>query len=228
MQITYFGHSCFLIEAAGKKIILDPFISLNELAEDIDVNQIKVDFILLSHGHQDHVADVEQIYKNSANPPLIIGNFEVVSWFEAKGLKNIHQMNHGGKRTFDFGDLKMVNAVHSSSMPDGSYGGHPAGFVIELDDKTIYYAGDTALHLDMKLIAEDYKIDLAILPIGDNFTMGIDDALKAANFVGTKHIIGMHYDTFPYVKIDHKEALHKAAQKQIRLDLMQIGKTENF
>ena len=223
MQITYYGHSCFLIETKGKKILFDPFITPNELAKKIDVNSIQADYILLSHGHQDHMADVETIYKNTK--ATLVSNFEIVSWFGNKGVENGHPMNHGGKASFDFGTVKMVNAIHSSSFPDGSYAGNPAGFVVETEEKTFYYAGDTALTLDMKLIGEAYSIDFAFLPIGDNFTMDITDAVKAADFVKTNKIIGMHYDTFPYIKLDRKEAENVAANGKKELKLMDIGDT---
>lgn len=226
MDVTYYGHSCFQVVLAGKKLLFDPFITPNELAKDIDINGIKVDYIILSHGHQDHIADVEAIYKN--NNAKIIATFEVVSWFAEKGLENSHQMNHGGSWDFDFGRLKMVNAVHSSSMPDGSYGGNPAGFVLKSDDVTFYYAGDTALHYDMKLIEEEFNIDLAFLPIGSNFTMGVEDAVRAADFVGTKKVIGMHYDTFPLIETDHEKAISTFSDHGRELILMGIGETINL
>ncbi|MEL7002844.1 MAG: metal-dependent hydrolase [Bacteroidota bacterium] len=226
MQITYFGHACFEILIGGKKLLFDPFITPNELAKDIDINRLKPDYILLSHGHQDHVADVEVIYKNSE--AKIIANFEVVSWFGERGCTNGHPMNHGGQWEFDFGSVKMVNAVHSSNMPDGSYGGNPAGFVVKSEDETFYYAGDTALHYDMKLIQEEFDIDVAFLPIGDNFTMGINDAVKATQFVGASTVIAMHFDTFPYIKTDHEEAKRKFSEQNIGLVLLEIGSTTNL
>jgi len=204
MKIKFLGHSCFLIEAQGKKLIVDPFISPNDLAKEINVNDIRVDYVLLTHGHGDHVADAELIAKNS--DATIISNFEIVSWYEEKGIKG-HPMNHGGKRTFDFGELKYVNAVHSSVLPDGTYGGNPGGFIIKAERKTLYIAGDTALHMDMKLIPlTSGRVDAAILPVGDNFTMGTDDALMAAEFIGCNKIIGCHFDTFGYIVIEDKDA----------------------
>ena len=223
MRITYYGHSCFLIETGGKKILFDPFITPNELAKDIDINSIETDYILLSHGHQDHMADVAAIYKNTQ--ATLVTNFELVNWFGEKGVEHAHPMNLGGKKEFDFGTVKMVNALHSSSLPDGTYAGSPAGFVVSTKEKTFYYAGDTALSLDMKLIAEEYDIDFAFMPIGDNFTMGIQDALKAADFVKTNTIVGMHYDTFPYIRLDQKKAKNVAANTGKELKLMEIGGT---
>jgi len=221
MDITFLGHSSFLIKTAGKSLLFDPFISPNPLAKDINVDELKPDYILLSHGHADHIADAEDIAKKTG--ATIVANYEVATWFGNKGVEKTHPMNHGGSWDFDFGRVKFVNAVHSSSMPDGSYGGNPGGFVIESEGKTIYYAGDTALTLDMKLIGEEFTIDLAFLPIGSNFTMGYKDAMKAAKFVGAKKVIGMHFDTFPYIKIDHQDALEEASQNGIDLQILEIG-----
>lgn len=223
MKLTYFGHSCFQIESEGVKVLFDPFIEGNPLASDIKVDDIETDFILVSHGHGDHVSDVEKVYAQTG--AQLISTFEVVNWFQQKGIENSHPMNHGGKISLDFGTAKMVNAVHSSSMPDGSYGGHPAGFVISATEKTFYFAGDTALHQDMKQIADEFALDFAVLPIGDNFTMGIEDALKAADYVGTNHIIGVHYDTFPVIKINQDEAIAKAETQNKKLQLLKIGET---
>lgn len=155
----------------------------------------------------------------------MVSNFEIVSWFENKGIENNHPMNTGGKKKFDFGTVKMVNAIHSSSLPDGSYAGSANGFVVETAEKTFYYAGDTALTLDMQLIGQEYDLDFAFMPIGDNFTMDIHDALKAADFVKTNTIIGMHYDTFPYIKLDHEEVKNVASNAGKDLKLMEIGDT---
>lgn len=226
MEITYFGHSCFLIQVNDHKVLFDPFITPNSLAQNIDINNIKTDFILLTHGHEDHVADMETIYKNTR--ATLVSGYEVINWFQAKGIENAHPMNHGGSWQFDFGRVKMVNAVHSSSMPDGSYGGNPAGYVIETSEKTFYYAGDTALHQDMRQIGDEFNIDFAILPIGSNFTMDIKDAVKAAEYVNTNKIIGMHYDTFPYIEIDHEQAKKVASNAGKELFLMEIGEKDNY
>ena len=207
-------------------MLFDPFITPNPKAKNIKLKEIKPDYILLSHGHADHVADVKELYQHYK--PQLISTFEVVTWFEKQGIENTHAMNHGGSWVFDFGRVKMVNAVHSSSMPDGSYGGHPAGFVITAGGRSVYYAGDTALHYDMQLIAEEFDIDFAFLPIGSNFTMDYDDAVRAAQFVKTKRIIGMHYDTFPFIEIDHKQAIEAAREAKIDLYLLNIGETKHF
>ena len=223
MKITYYGHSCFGIEVSGKKLLIDPFITPNEKAKDIDVDSIEADYILLSHGHEDHVADVESIAKRTG--AKIVAAFEVVNWFGAKGLDNGHPMNPGGKWEFDFGTVECTAAVHSSSMPDGSYGGNPMGFHIVTDEGSFYYAGDTALTMDMKLIGDFRKTDFAFLPIGDNFTMGIEDAVRAAQFVKVNKVIGMHYDTFGFIEIDHESAKKKFDGAGVELTLMEIGGT---
>lgn len=220
-KITYYGHSTFLITIDGKNILFDPYISSNEKANKIKIESITADFILVTHGHGDHVADVEAIANN--NHATVVSNYEVAAWFQEKGIQNVHPINHGGSKVFEFGKIKYVNAIHSSTLPDGTPGGNPGGFVVQSSQGAFYFAGDTALTYDMKLIAEEFAIDFAFMPIGDNFTMGIDDAIKAAGFVGTKKIIGMHYDTFPYIEID-KEAAKKVADKAgMELIMLNIG-----
>lgn len=226
MRFTYFGHASFMIETKGKKLLFDPFITPNELAKDIDVRALEPDYIILSHGHADHVADVETIYNHSE--ATIISTYEVVGWFQAKGLERAHPMNHGGSWQFGFGKIKLVNAVHSSSMPDGSYGGHPAGIVIQNDEGTFYYAGDTALTKDMELIGEEFDLTFAVLPVGDNFTMGLADAMRATKMLRCKEIIGVHFDTFPYVAIDHHAALAMASEASVKLTLPKIGEIISF
>lgn len=223
MKITYYGQSCFLFEIGGSRVLFDPFISPNELASHINVDDIKADYILLSHGHQDHVHDAERIAKN--NNSTIVATFEIANWYSQKGIENTHPMNTGGKVTLPFGTVKMVNAIHSSSLPDGTYGGSAAGFVVETEEKTFYFAGDTALTYDMKLIPEVFDLDFALLPIGDNFTMDIHEAMIAADFVQVEQVIGMHYDTFPYIKIDKDEVMEVAQMADKELILMEIGQT---
>ena len=198
MKITFLGHACLAIETKGIHIIVDPFITGNEKAAHINIEELKADYILLTHAHQDHILDVESIAKRTS--AKIVSNYEIVMHYGAKGLEG-HPMNHGGSWHFDFGKLKYVNAIHTSSFPDGSYGGQPGGFILE-GEKTVYIAGDTALTLDMKLIAQQYNLDLAILPIGDNFTMGIEDAVLASDFVECSNVLGYHFDTFGYIEIN--------------------------
>lgn len=221
MNVTYFGQSCFLLEAEGKKLLLDPFITPNALASHIDVNAIEADYILISHGHEDHTADLVNIAKRTG--ALVICSFEISTWLAGKGISNCHSMNLGGQRDFEFGRLKMVFAAHSSSLPDGTYAGTAAGFILETEEKTFYYAGDTALTQEMKLLGDMYTLNAAFLPIGDNYTMGIDDAIVASKFIKCNDIIGMHYDTFGFIKIDKAEALAKFDSAGLRLKLLEIG-----
>jgi L-ascorbate metabolism protein UlaG (beta-lactamase superfamily) len=222
MKITFYGHASIGIEVSGKHILVDPFISGNLKASHIDIHTLKADYILVTHAHQDHILDVEAIAKRTH--AVIVSNYEVATHFGAKGLKH-HSMNHGGSWKFDFGTVKYVNAVHSSSFPNGSYGGNPGGFVIEGEHKNIYIAGDTALTMDMKLIPMRTKLDLAILPIGDNFTMDVEDAIIASDFVDCDKILGCHYDTFGFIEINHEEAIKKFFDKGKDLMLLKIGES---
>jgi L-ascorbate metabolism protein UlaG (beta-lactamase superfamily) len=221
MKIQYLGHSCFYIITGNKNLLFDPFITPNELASAIDISLLHPDYILLSHGHQDHVADTERILEKS--DAMIISNYEIVSYYGHKKYKKGHPMNFGGTAQFDFGMVRYVQAVHSSVLPDGTYAGNPGGFVVKSEGKSVYFAGDTALTYDMKLLGEFEKLDVAILPIGDNFTMGIRDAIIAADFIKCEKIIGCHYDTFPYIKIDHQDAVTQFEQAGKELILMDIG-----
>ncbi|MFV0531209.1 MAG: metal-dependent hydrolase [Flavobacteriales bacterium] len=220
MKITYYGHACFGIELNNTTIIIDPFITGNPLAENIDVNTLKTDYILVTHAHQDHILDVETIAKN--NSALIVSNYEIYLHFTNLGLK-AHPLNHGGTfRTDDF-SAKFTAAVHTSSFPDGSYGGEPGGFLLTTKDHSVYIAGDTALTHDMKLIPLWTRLDLAILPIGDNFTMGYQDTVIASDFIECNKIIGCHYDTFPPIKISKQEAQKAFKEKGKELILLDIG-----
>lgn len=220
MKITFYGHSALGIEVNGNHILVDPFISGNPKASHIDINTIKADFILLTHAHQDHILDVEVIAQRTN--AVIVSNYEVATYYGNKGFQN-HPMNHGGSWDFEFGRVKYVNAIHSSSFPDGTYGGNPGGFVIEGEHKNIYIAGDTALTMDMKLIPLRTKLDLAILPIGSNFTMDVEDAITASDFVECDKVLGVHYDTFGYIEINHEEAIKKFFNSGKDLMLLKIG-----
>lgn len=220
MKITYYGHASLGIEVGGKNIIVDPFITANELAKHIDITQLKADYILITHAHGDHILDVEAIANNTG--ATIVSNAEIAGYYEKKGF-NTHPMNHGGSWSFDFGKVKYVTAIHSSSFPDGTYGGNQGGFVIEGEHKNIYIAGDTALTYDMKLIPLRTKLDLAILPIGSNFTMDVEDAIIASDFLECDKVLGYHYDTFGYIKINHEEAKKKFYDKDKDLMLLEIG-----
>lgn len=220
MKITFYGHASLGIEVSGKHILVDPFISGNPQAAHIDINTLKADYILLTHAHNDHTLDVEAIAARTN--ATIISTYEVAAYFGNKGFQ-YHPMNHGGSWQFDFGKVKVVNAIHSSSFTDGSYGGNPAGFVIEGEHKNIYISGDTALTMDMKLIPMRTQLDLAILCIGDNFTMDVEDAIIAAEFVDCDKVLGMHYDTFGYIKIDREAAKKKFFDAGKDLMLLEVG-----
>ena len=221
MKITYLGHASLSIEVANKNIIVDPFISGNELAKNIDLNKLKADYILVTHAHEDHILDVETIAKRTG--AKVVSNFEIVNHFGNLGIEG-HPMNHGGTWEFDFGKVTYTNAIHSSSFPDGSYGGQPGGFVLETEEGNIYIAGDTALTMDMKTIPMQTKLDLAILPVGDNFTMGIESAVIASDFVECNKVLAYHYDTFGYIEIDHAKAKEAFKSKGKELVMLEIGK----
>lgn len=223
MKLTFYGHACFAVEAGGKNLLFDPFITPNELAKDVDINNIKADYILLSHGHGDHVADCAAIAKN--NNATVVAAYEVAEWAGKQGIANTHPMNTGGKKAFDFGMVKCVNAIHSSVMPDGTYGANPMGFVVTTQEKSFYYSGDTALTMDMQLIPKWAKLDFAVLCIGDNFTMGYEDAIEAARMVQCTKVVGVHYDTFGYIKIDHQIAKKAFTDAGITLYLPNIGES---
>lgn len=220
MKITFYGHASLGITIAEINIIVDPFISANPKASHIDINSLEADYILLTHAHQDHILDVEAIAKRTN--AIIVSNAEIATYYAKKGFQS-HPMNHGGSWNFEFGNLKYVNAIHSSSFPDGTYGGNPGGFVLEGERKNLYIAGDTALTMDMKLIPMRTKLDLAILPIGNNFTMDIEDAIIASDFVECDKILGYHYDTFGYIEINKEQAIKKFFDKGKDLMLLNIG-----
>ena len=226
MKVTYYGHACFAAQVGNKTLLFDPFITGNELAKAINVKTLQADYILISHGHEDHMADAADIAKRTG--ATIVSNYEVTVWFGKQGLQKSHPLNHGGGRQFDFGRVKFVNAIHSSSLPDGTYGGNPGGFVIESADGSFYYSGDTALTMDMKLIGESTRLTFAALCIGDNFTMGVDDAIKAAEFVRCKEVLGLHYNTFPPIQIDSSAAIEKFKVAQLHLRLLRVGESHNF
>jgi L-ascorbate metabolism protein UlaG (beta-lactamase superfamily) len=221
MKITFYGQNTLVLDISEVKIIVDPFITGNPLSKDkVDVNDLDADYILLTHAHEDHVLDAAVIAKNTR--ATIVSNYEIAMHYQEKGF-NVHPMNHGGSWNFTFGKLKYVNAIHTSTFADGSDGGYPGGFVIESKEGNIYIAGDTALTMDMKLIPMRTKLDLAILPIGDNFTMGIEDAIIASDFVECNKVLGVHYDTFGYIEIDSDEAVKKFSKASKELILLDIG-----
>jgi L-ascorbate metabolism protein UlaG (beta-lactamase superfamily) len=224
MRLTYYGHACFTVETGeGKKLLFDPFITGNELATNINIAAIDADYILLSHGHDDHIADCIAIAQGTG--AKVICNWEIHEWLNKRRVVNTHPMNTGGCRGFGDFNVKCVVAQHSSSLPDGSYGGNAMGFIIQSKDESFYYSGDTAVTLDMQLIPKWAKLNFAVLPIGDNFTMGYEDAVLASELIQCKQIVGVHYDTFGFIKIDRDKAREHFEKAGLDLHLPQIGET---
>jgi L-ascorbate metabolism protein UlaG (beta-lactamase superfamily) len=226
MKVTYYGHSSFGVEIKGKHLLFDPFITPNPLASGVKVNEIKADYVLLSHAHQDHVSDALDIAKRTG--AMLISNFEICMYFAKKGISTFHPMNTGGTFSAPEFKVKSVNAIHSSSFDDGTNGGSAGGFIVESEPVSFYYAGDTALTDDMKMIGKKHKLDFALLPVGDNFTMGYQDAIEASDYINCDNIVAMHYNTFDLIKIDMdevKQAFEKAGKK---ITFLKIGETKEF
>ena len=198
IKVTWYGHAAFSLEVGQHHLLIDPFFSGNPAAT-ISADKVAADYILISHGHGDHVGDAVDIAKRTG--AMVISNFEIAGWFERQGVTKVHPQHLGGGYTYPFGYLKLTLALHGSAMPDGTYGGNPAGFLLTSEGKKLYFACDTGLFGDMKLIGEE-GIDLAMLPIGDNFTMGPDDALRAAKLLQARHIIPVHYNTWELIEQD--------------------------
>lgn len=226
MKVTYYGHSSFGIETAGKHLLFDPFISPNPLASGIKLDTIKADYILLSHAHQDHVADTPYLAERTG--AKLVAGYEVAVYFSKRGIEPIHFINVGGSFTENGITIKAVSAIHGSSFEDGTYGGVAMGYIISSKEGSFYFAGDTALTEDMKLIGESTLLKFALLPIGDTFTMGADDAIKACDLIKCNNIIGMHYDTFEPIKINKEEVTHKFEKAGKKLSLLTIGDTKEF
>lgn len=198
MKITWLSHAAFLLQTGEKKILIDPFLTGNPLSS-VSADAVDVDHILVSHGHGDHIGDTVEIAKRTG--AQVTANFEICNWLSAQGVENVHPQHIGGGFDYPWGRVKLTIAHHGSQLPDGSYGGAPCGFLLYIEGKKIYHACDTGLFYDMKLIGEE-GIDLAILPIGDNFTMGPDDALRAVSLINPKQVVPIHYNTFDVINQD--------------------------
>lgn len=223
MKFTYYGHSCFTVEINGKHLLFDPFITGNELASKISPEDVKADYIFVSHGHFDHMLDTVRIAKNTG--ATVFGGFELYGYFSAQGLEKVMPINPGGKIALDFGVVKAFAAQHSSSFKDGSYAGVASGFAVTTKEGSFYYSGDTALTLDMQLVARFAKLNFAVLPIGDLLTMGVDDAIEAAKLVQSTTVVGVHYDTFGWIKLNKEEAISQFKNAGLNLLLPGIGET---
>jgi L-ascorbate metabolism protein UlaG (beta-lactamase superfamily) len=204
MKFTFYGHATFAIEVAGKTFLFDPFFTGNPSAKGVEIDKIKADYIFITHGHGDHTGDLVHVAKKTG--ALCVGAAEIVGWLGKNGVEKTRPVNHGGLLSFDFGTVKIVNAVHSSSFGDGTYAGNPLGFVFVTPSGSFYVAGDTALNMDMQLIPFWAKLDFSIMPIGSNYTMDVADAIHASDFVKCNTVVGVHYNTWPIVEIDTEKA----------------------
>ncbi len=223
MRLTYFGHAAFQIETQGTTILVDPFLSDNPHT-DVSPDELAPDVILLTHAHGDHWGDTPSIAQRTG--ALVISNFEIVNYIQQQhGHENVHPLNEGGTLSFDWGTVTATHARHSSSFPDGAYGGTAGGHLLDLEGKLLYNAGDTAPFAEMEWIGADRDVDLAILPIGDCFTMGIDGALRAAGLLRPGRILPVHYDTWPPIEVDLDEWNDRCTRAGYRTENVPPGDT---
>lgn len=208
-SLRWLGHGCWFIESDGHRIILDPFLDESPVSP-LTSDQVKADYVLISHGHFDHMGDAEKIAK--ANAATVIATYEICEWLNRKGVSSTHAMNIGGTYRFPFGRVKMTPAIHTSMLPDGSYGGAAVGYLLFLAGGNVYFACDTGLFLDMQLIG-DHGLELAILPLGDNFTMGPEDALRAVALLRPKKVVPVHVNTWPLIAQDVSEWARQVREK---------------
>lgn len=223
MKLTYFGHSAFQIEIEKATLLVDPFISGNPHAEGVvSADDLSPDVLLLTHAHGDHWGDSPDIIKRAS--PLVIGQFELTNYVQSQhDHEDVHPMNTGGKAEFDWGRVTMTWARHSSSFPDGTYGGNPAGYILELDGVTIYAAGDTDRFAEMAWYGEDFDIDVALLPVGDDFTMGPAEAVRAAQMLQAGLVIPIHWGTFPVLTGDPDDFVRQMEQKNMKARKLEAG-----
>jgi len=222
IKVTWYSHACFLIDTGDAKLLIDPFLNGNPLAP-VQPDKVEANYILVSHGHGDHVGDTIEIAKRT--DATVISNFEIQNWLVGQGVENTHPQHLGGGFDYPWGRVKLTIATHGSALPDGSYGGNPCGFLFYIQGKKIYHACDTGLFYDMKLIGEE-GIDLAILPIGDNFTMGPDDALRAVKLIEPELVVPIHYNTFEVIQQDPQAWANRVeSDTSARVTVMNPGDT---
>ncbi len=222
ITFTWYGHGAMLLQAGGKRLLVDPFLADNPAAA-IAPDEVACDFILISHGHGDHVGDAAAIGRRTG--ATLISNFEIANWFADQGLQT-HGQHIGGGHQFPFGYLKLTQALHGSCLPDGTDGGNPAGFLLSADGKKIYLACDTGLFGDMQLIGDE-GLDLAVLPIGDNYTMGPDDALRAVKLLRARNVIPVHYNTWDLIAQD-ASAWARRVESETSSKVMVLKPGESF
>ncbi|NDC77387.1 MAG: metal-dependent hydrolase [Chitinophagia bacterium] len=223
MRLSCHGHSCFSVEISGRHLLFDPFITPNPHASGVDADTVQADVIFVTHGHDDHMHDCEAIARRTSAP--VVCNFELSNWLRSRGLENLRAINTGGCLELGFCTVKAVVAHHSSSLPDGSYGGSPLGFAVRSKEGCFYYSGDTSLTMDMQLVPSFCPPDFVMLPIGDVFTMGIEDAARAARLLNCRRVVGLHYDTFPAIRIDREAAITHFKKNGLELTLPEPGST---
>lgn len=226
MKLTYYGHACIGVKTAQTTLLFDPYIRSNKLASAIKPEDIDADYLLISHGHADHMEDAPEIM--ARGKAELIANFEIANWFVARGFSKVHPMNIGGRKTFSFGRVTLTPALHSSELPDGTYGGMAGSFIIEAKAGTIFYAGDTGLTAEMEIIGRTRKPSIAILPIGGTFTMDAEDAVEAARMLGVNRVVGIHFDTFPAITINHQHTMQRFDDAGIDFNALNIGQTINI
>ena len=224
MKLTFWGHSCFLVETGTHRLVIDPFLTGNPKAP-LKAEQVQCDFILVSHGHGDHLGDAVAIAKR--NRATVIANYEIATYCARQGA-NSHGMHIGGAHNFPFGRVKLTIAHHGSGLQTGEgflYLGNPAGFIITAAGRTIYHAGDTGLFMDMQLIGQMNKLDVALLPIGDNFTMGVEDAVKAVEFLQPRLVVPMHYQTWDLIDADAEVFAGKVKSLGVKSQIVNPGES---
>jgi len=223
MKLTYYGHGCIGVRIEGVDLLFDPYISENPLAKHIEISTVPADYILISHGHYDHIADAVPIAKRTG--ATVIANYEITQWLAKQGLQRLHSMNAGGVAKFSFGRLRLVQAAHSSSMPDGTYGGTAVSFVIESPEGNFFFSGDTGLTAEMDIVGRFIPLKFAVLCIGGTYTMDVDTAVHAATLLHTDLVVGIHYDTIPPLAIDKQQAIQKFDSVLKQLILLEPGES---